>query len=73
MGGMVATVDYHSSGYENIRGADPVDTVEVWKAYGDATKRRYDPPSLLRATEDKYEIGGEGVARRRVRSSQGSS
>ena len=25
------------------------------------------PPSLLRATEDKYEIGGEGVARRWVR------
>ena len=38
---MVATVDYHSSGgYENLRGANPVDGVEIM-----AMPQRDDPPS----------------------------
>ena len=50
------------------------DATERRSAYAKATADKYDPPSLLRAsayalcamadkTEDKYEIGGEGVAR----------
>ena len=37
---MVATVDYHSSGYENLRGANPVGGVEPM-----AMPQRDDPPS----------------------------